>query len=118
MVASFKFPENEDAIICVVRSRPTCCVKELMVLPWNLLKNPTPVDSVLVTKVDTNISFDVIFAEEILLTKRACVLNTKREEESPDAIALEIDEIPSAKIEYSVEFVEPIEVLTVEKYVK
>ena len=71
MVASFKFPENEEAIICVVRSLPICCVKELMVLPWKLLKNPNPVEIVLVTKVDVNITFDVRFAEEILLTKKA-----------------------------------------------
>lgn len=70
MVASFKFPENEEAIICVVRSFPICCVKELMVLPWKLLKNPIPVEIVLVTKVDVNITFDVRFAEEILLTKK------------------------------------------------
>jgi hypothetical protein len=70
VVASFKFPENEEAIICDVRRLPICCVKELMVLPWNLLKNPTPVDRVLVTKVDVNITFDVRLAEEILLTKK------------------------------------------------
>lgn len=73
-MVSFKFPENEEAIICVVRSRPICCVKELMVLPSNLLKNPTPVEKLLVTSVDANINFDVKFADEILLVKRACVL--------------------------------------------
>ena len=97
VVASFKFPENEDAIICVVRSCPICCVKELIVLPWKLLKNPRPVDKVLVTKLDVNMTFDVIFAEEILLTKMDFVLNPV--EESNSAITVESDEMPSANIE-------------------
>jgi hypothetical protein len=42
----------------------------------------------------------------------------KADEESPRANAVEIDDIPNAKREYRVEFVEPIEVLTVEKYDK
>ena len=74
-----------------------------------------PVDKVLVTKLDTNITFDVRFAEEMLLTKRDCVLNMNPDEESPRANAVEIDDIPNAKREYRVEFVEPIDVLTVEK---
>lgn len=42
----------------------------------------------------------------------------KADEESPAANAVEMDEIPSAKREYKVEFVEPIDVLTDEKYDK
>jgi hypothetical protein len=88
------------------------------VLPWKLLKNPQPVDSVLVTKVDANMTSDVMFADEILLTKRAFVLKKDWFAEFAREIHVEKDEIPSAKTEYSVEFVEPIDVLIVEKYDK
>ena len=46
------------------------------------------------------------------------MLNIVPDEESPKASAVEIDEIPKAKREYRVEFVEPIDVLTLEKYDK
>lgn len=68
-------------------------------LPWKLLKNPIPVDKVLVTKLDVNITFDVIFAEEILLTKMEFVLKFNNDKESLSAITVESDEMPSAKIE-------------------
>jgi hypothetical protein len=73
---------------------------------------------VLVTNDDVNMTLDVIFADEILLTKREFVLKMDCIVEFPAAIAVERDEIPRAKIEYSVEFVEPIDVLIVEKYDK
>ena len=46
------------------------------------------------------------------VTKLVCVA------ESPKAMTVEREEMPSANIEYSVEFVEPIDVLTLEKYDK
>jgi hypothetical protein len=64
------------------------------------------VDNVLVTKVDVNITLDVRFAEDILLTKICNVLSL--EDDFSSAINVDNDEIPSAKIEYNVEFVDPI----------
>jgi hypothetical protein len=99
VVASFKFPEKEEAIICDVRSLPTCCVKELIVLPWKLLKNPVLDDRVLVTKVDVNNIFAVIVPTDILLVNTVYVLSANLVEVSPAANAVDKDEIPSAKIE-------------------
>ena len=122
VVVSFRFPENEEAITWVVRSWPICCVRELIVLPWNTPKNPIPVDKVLVTKVDVNITLDVRFAEDILLAYNCSVLTwlgiTAKPIPPPSPIVVDIVEIPNAKIEYSVEFVDPIDVLSVEKYPK
>jgi len=85
------------------------------VLPWNLLKNPTPVEKVLVINVDAFIVFDVIFADEILLTKNCWVLNWADPVIFVAPNSDDIEDIPSARIEYNVEFVEPIDVLILEK---
>jgi hypothetical protein len=74
VVASFKFPEKEDAISCDVRRFPTCCVKELIVLPWKLLKNPELVDRVLVTRLDKKIVLATTVPTDILLVSNICVL--------------------------------------------
>ena len=74
VVASFRFPEKEDAISCDVRSFPTCCVKELIVLPWKLLKNPELVDRVLVTRLDKKMVFATTVPTDMLLVISLCVL--------------------------------------------
>jgi hypothetical protein len=61
--------------------------------------------------VDVNRLFVKIVPVDIVLANKDCVLNCLKE--TPSASTVDRDEIPVAKIEYRVEFVDPIDVLKV-----
>ncbi len=69
-------------------------------------------------RVDVNINCVTTVPVDILLANKFCVLIAYCAEEPPAPSVVDIVEIPSAKIEYRVEFVEAIDVLTLEKYDK
>lgn len=69
-------------------------------------------------RVDVNINCVTTVPADILLANKFCVLIAYCAEESAAPSMVDIVEIPSAKIEYKVEFVEAIDVLTLEKYDK